>query len=128
MKKKWRIILFSFIGVITLLVILGATYINNVGYNNVKLMYMLNTTNVSIVQMDEEGQYLGLKLNSNQTLKDRMEREGWKFEQQEGAAFFFTKENKEAVVSTEIWNRNYVLYRVDNNVVNIADNQVQQTP
>lgn len=128
MKKKWKIILFSFIGVITLLVILGATYINNVGYNNVKLMYTLNTTNVSIVQMDEEGQYLGRKMNSNQILKDRMEREGWQFKQQEGAAFFFKKENIDAVVSTKIWNRNYVLYRVDDNVVNIADNQVQQTP
>lgn len=128
MKKKWKIILFSFIGVITLLVILGATYINNVGYNNVKLMYTLNTTNVSIVQMDEEGQYLGRKMNSNQILKDRMEREGWQFKQQEGAALFFKKENIDAVVSTKIWNRNYVLYRVDDNVVNIADNQVQQTP
>ena len=128
MKKKWKIILFSFIGVNILLVILGATYINNVGYNNVKLMYKLNTTEVSIVQMDEEGQYLGLRMNSNQILKDRMEREGWQFKQQEGAAFFFKKDNKEAIISTEIWNSNYVLYRVDNNVVNIADNQVQQTP
>ncbi|PYY25902.1 hypothetical protein [Paenibacillus illinoisensis] len=119
---------FSFIGAIILLVILGATYINNVGYNNVKLMYKLNTTEVSIVQMDEEGQYLGLRMNSNQILKDRMEREGWQFKQQEGAAFFFKKDNKEAIISTEIWNSNYVLYRVDNNVVIIADNQVQQTP
>nr|WP_154895869.1 hypothetical protein [Paenibacillus xylanexedens] len=121
MKRKWKIILFSFIGFIILLVILGATYINNVGYNNVKLMYKLNTKNVSIVQMDEDGQYLGRKINSNQILKDRMEREGWQFKQQEGAAFFFKKDNKEAVISTEIWNSNYVLYRVDDNVVNLAD-------
>ncbi|WP_337035293.1 hypothetical protein [Paenibacillus illinoisensis] len=115
MKIKWKIILFSFIGFIILLVILGATYINNVGYNNVKLMYKLNT------KMDEDGQYLGRKINSNQILKDRMKREGWQFKQQEGAAFFFKKDNKEAVVSTEIWNSNYVLYRVDDNVVNLAD-------
>lgn len=121
MKKKRKIILFSFIGFIILLVILGATYINNVGYNNLKLMYKLNSTDVSIVQMDEEGQYLGRKINSNQILIDRMEREGWQFKQQEGASFFFKKDNKEAVVSTEIWNSNYVLYRVDDNVVNLAD-------
>lgn len=121
MKRKWKIILFSFIGFIILLVILGAAYINNVGYNNVKLMYKLNTKNVSIVQMDEDGQYLGRKINSNQILKDRMEREGWQFKQQEGAAFFFKKDNKEAVISTEIWNSNYVLYRVDDNIVNLAD-------
>ncbi|MGE7825044.1 hypothetical protein [Paenibacillus sp. NPDC093718] len=121
MKKKWKIILFSFIGVIILLVILGATYINNVCYNNVKLMYKLNTTDVSIVQMEEEGHYLALRMNGNQLLKDRMEREGWQFKQQEGAAFFFTKDNQETVISTEIWNSNYVLYRVDDNVVNLAD-------
>lgn len=121
MKRKWKIILFSFIGFIILLVILGATYINNVGYNNVKLMYKLNTTDVSIVQMEEEGQYLALRMNGNQLLKDRMEREGWQFKQQEGAAFFFKKDNQETVISTEIWNSNYVLYRVDDNVVNLAD-------
>ncbi|MBE7680126.1 hypothetical protein [Paenibacillus sp. P13VS] len=121
MKKKWRIILFSFIGVIILLVILGATYINNVGFNNIKLMYELNSTDVSIVQIDEDGQYLGRRMNSNQILKDRMKREGWQFEQQEGASFFFKKDNNEAVISTEIWNSNYVLYRLDDNVVNLAD-------
>ncbi|NUU80144.1 hypothetical protein [Paenibacillus xylanilyticus] len=121
MKRKWKIILFSFIGFIILLFILGATYINNVGYNNVKLMYKLNTTDVSIVQMEEEGQYLALRMNGNQLLKDRVEREGWQFKQQEGAAFFFKKDNQETVISTEIWNSNYVLYRVDDNVVNLAD-------
>lgn len=121
MKNKWKIILFSFIGVIIFLTILGATYINNVGYNNVKLMYKLNTTDVSIVQMEEEGQYLALRMNGNQLLKDRMEREGWQFEQQEGATFFFKKDNKKAVITTKIWNSNYVLYRVAGNVVNIAD-------
>lgn len=49
MKIKWKIILFSFIGFIIFLVILGVIYINNVGYNNVKFMYKLN------IKMDEDG-------------------------------------------------------------------------
>ncbi|MBT2283504.1 hypothetical protein J7E78_08135 [Paenibacillus polymyxa] len=121
MKKKWKIILFSFIGFIILLVLFGATYVNSIGYNNLKLMYKLNTTEVSIVQMDEEGQYLGLSENRNEILKDRMVEKGWQFKQQEGSTFFFEKDNQKAVVSTKIWNSNYVLYRVDDNIVNIAD-------
>lgn len=70
MKKKWKILLFSFTGVIIILAILDA--INNVSYYNAKLMYKLNTTDVSIVQMDEEGQYLELRIDINQLLKYRM--------------------------------------------------------
>ncbi|WP_211748625.1 hypothetical protein [Paenibacillus sp. Marseille-Q4541] len=121
MKNKWKVILFSSTGILMILVVVAATYINNVGYNNIKLMYKLNTTEVSIVQMDEEGHYLALRENSNELLRDRMEREGWQFQQQEGSGYFFDKDNKEAVVTTKIWNRNYVIYQVNDNVANIAD-------
>ncbi|USB33606.1 type II toxin-antitoxin system HicA family toxin [Paenibacillus sp. YPG26] len=121
MRLRWRIALFSMIGVVVLVVLLGATYINNVGYNNLKLMYKLNTTDVSIIQMEDKGQFLGLNENSNELVKDRMEREGWQFRQQEGSGFFFKKDNKETIVTTKIWNGNYVIYYVDDNTVNIAD-------
>ncbi|MNF09417.1 hypothetical protein D3C80_2100760 [compost metagenome] len=71
--------------------------------------------------MGEKGHYLGLRKQRNELLKDRMEREGWDFTRQDGAGYFFKKGNKEAVVTAKIWNRNYVIYNVNDNVANIAD-------
>ncbi|WP_341185133.1 hypothetical protein [Paenibacillus sp. FSL H7-0756] len=126
MKKKWKIILFSFIGAMVLLVVLGALYVNNVGYNNVKHMYRLESTGKSVIRIDSDmpdrERYLTKEEGDPQErLKSRMEREGWEYTQQEGSGYFFKKDGREEIVTTQQWNHFYIIYSLNAGIANLED-------
>jgi len=112
-------------GVILVAATVIALYVNTIGFNNLKLMYALNTTDKTIAWMNENANGNGLYLTKVkqpiEVIKERMHREGWTYVRQEGSGYFFEKGNQEVVVTTKIWpNRNYVRISVENNVVNLA--------
>lgn len=123
-RNRWKWPVFSILGLVILLLLFAGLFINYVGYKNVKLIWLLNTSDQSIVRMEAEGEYLTKVENGNgsELLKERMENEGWTFVRQDGSGYFFKKANQEAVVTTrQIWNRHYIVYDVDDNVVDISD-------
>ncbi|SFA75285.1 hypothetical protein SAMN05216312_101288 [Cohnella sp. OV330] len=123
-RKRWKWPLFSMLGLVILLLLFAGLIINYVGYKNVKLIWLLNTSDQSIVRMEAEGEYLTKVKNGNgqELLKERMKSEGWTFEFQEGSGYYFKKANQEALVTTrQIWNRHYIVYDVNDNVVDLSD-------
>lgn len=71
--------------------------------------------------LDGNGHYL-TKVNSPaEMIKERMKNEDWTYIEQDGAGYFFEKDNQRIVVTTKIWNRSFVKIIVENNAVNIAD-------
>ena len=70
---------------------------------------------------DGHGHYLTKVTPPAEIIKERMKNEGWTYIEQEGAGYFFEKENRRAVVTTKIWNRSFVRITVENDVVNLAD-------
>lgn len=126
MKMKWKIILFSFIGASVLFVVIGALYVNNVGYNNVKHMYRLESTGKSVIRIDSDmpgrERYLTKeKGDSQELLKSRMEREGWEYSQQEGSGYFFKKDGREEIVTMQQWNHFYIIYSLNAGIANLED-------
>jgi hypothetical protein len=123
--KSWKIVLFSFTGTIVFLVILAAVYINNIGYNNVKQMYLLQTTGLSIVQIESVTKgyerYLTKAKQPHELLQIRMKKEGWTYIKQEGAGCFFEKDGQQEIVTIKKWNHFYVVYDLKNEVANLAD-------
>ena len=128
MKMRWKIALFSIIGVIGIGTIMVALAVKNIGVANLKLMYTLNTTDQSIISMEEtsdgNGHYLTKVKTPAEIIRERMEKEGWIYIQQEGSGYFFEKDNQRIVVTTKVWNSNYVKITVQNNVVNLADDRI----
>ncbi|WP_405114268.1 hypothetical protein MHH28_09540 [Paenibacillus sp. FSL K6-1217] len=126
MKKKWKIIIFSFIGASMLVVVLGALYVNNIGFNNVKHMYRLESTGKSVIRMDSDIPGLERFLTKEkgdpqELLKSRMEREDWVYSQQEGSGYFFEKDGREEIVTTQQWNHFYIIYSLNAGVANLED-------
>ncbi|GIO91400.1 hypothetical protein J31TS3_26270 [Paenibacillus lactis] len=121
LKRPWKIIAFGIIGIVFLVVMFAGAYINNIGFHNLKLMYMLSTTEKLIVPMDKVGHYLAREDRSVELLKERMSSKGWSYVEQEGSNYFFEKGNKETIVTMQQWNHKYIIYQVKDNVINIAD-------
>ena len=61
LRKPWKVAVFGIIGIVVLIVIFAAAYINNIGFHNIKLMYTLGTTDKQIVLIDGKGNYLSGK-------------------------------------------------------------------
>lgn len=119
--KPGKAVLFSAIGIILMLTVIVGLFIHQLGYENLKRMYTLNTGQQSIIPMDVEGEYVGKSESNTELLKERMNREGWTFTHQEGAGYFFEKDGQEKVVTIKkLWNRHYVLYDVEDNVVDLS--------
>lgn len=108
---------------IVLVLIVGGLYVNTVGYNNVKYMYKLHTSNQKVIMIDKDvdgnGLYLTRVDEPAELLKERMENEGWIFIRQEGAGYFFEKDKQQAIVTIKKWNHSYYIYKVPNNTINI---------
>lgn len=126
MRKLWKFSLISVIGLIVLLVLLVAAFIHNVGFNNVKQIYRLETTGQNVIRMDtgiteDHERYLTKSKQPWQLLKKRMEREGWTFIQQDGAGHFFEKNGEQIIVTSRKWNRYYEVYDLKKGLVNLAD-------
>jgi hypothetical protein len=127
MNKRWKRILFGSIGMVfVMFVIIIALYIRSIGWNHIKLMYSLHTTDKSVVKIDDpsngHGLYLTKMRHPAEMIKERMQREDWHFVMQEGSGYFFEKDGQDVVVTTKIWpNRYFVRISVQHDVVNIAD-------
>lgn len=119
--KPLKAVLFSAIGIILMLAVIVGLYTHQLGYENLKRMYTLSTGQQSIIPMEAEGEYVGKSDRNTELLKERMSKEGWAFTHQEGAGYFFEKDGQEKVVTiTKLWNRHYVLYDVEDNVVDLS--------
>lgn len=126
MKKKWRIVIFGFIGFLVLIVLVAAAYLNNVGYSNVKQMYRLESTGKSVILIDssnpnQESYLTKVKDDPQELLKSRMEREGWQYSQQEGSGYFFEKDGRQEIVTMQQWNHFYVIYALNEGIANLED-------
>jgi len=122
MRKSWKVAVLCGMAVVGLVTIFIVAYVNNVGYNNLKLMYTLRTTDKMIIEMEDKGKYLALDTLSIESLiKERMLSKGWSFVDQEGANYFFEKEDERVFITSQQWNHNYIIFHVKDNVVNIAD-------
>ncbi|NUU62479.1 hypothetical protein [Paenibacillus agri] len=125
MVKPWKIAIFSFIGIIVFLMIDAAVYIHNIGYNNIKQMYRLQTTGLSIVQIESDTsgyeRYLTKAEQPQELLKARMKKEGWTYISQEGAGYFFEKDGQQEIVTMKKWNHFYMIYDLKLKVANLAD-------
>lgn len=95
MRKPWKIAVIIVLAAIVLILIGGGLYINNIGYNNVKNMYKLYTSDqkVIFVEKDNDGnrQYLTRVAEPDELLKERMKNDGWKFIRQDGAGYFLKR-------------------------------------
>ncbi|MFD0711590.1 hypothetical protein [Paenibacillus sp. GCM10027626] len=123
MRKPFKTVIIGLTSIFALVVIYAVNYINNIGLDNLKLMYTLKTSDQLIIQMDDEGHYLGMgkRLSGHKLLKERMAKEGWAFTEQLGSGYLFEKAGEKMVITSQIWNHYYIKYNVKDNVVNIAD-------
>ncbi|MGO4531028.1 hypothetical protein AB4Z30_18240 [Paenibacillus sp. 2TAF8] len=121
-----RAIIWGLSGMLVLAILTLFSILNNVGYGNVKQIIRLERSGHSIIQMDNPSpgreRYLTKDENDPQErLKSRMQREGWKYQQQEGSGYFFIKEGKQEIVTTRKWNHFYILYDLNAGIANLED-------
>ncbi|GIQ62860.1 hypothetical protein PACILC2_14280 [Paenibacillus cisolokensis] len=92
MKMRWKIALFSIIGVIGIGTIMVALAVKNIGVANLKLMYTLNTTDQSIISMEEtsdgNGHYLTKVKTPAEIIRERMEKKDGLIFNKKAAAIF----------------------------------------
>ncbi|WP_126424828.1 hypothetical protein [Brevibacillus marinus] len=124
MRKPWKFVLFGALGIFVLSVVLVGLYIKQIGYNNLKIMYTLHTTDQMIVPMEKadngDGKYLTKSSSPVELLKERMKREGWSYVQHDGAGYFFEKENRRCIVTVKRWYHKHYIYTVEDNAVDLA--------
>lgn len=51
-----------------------------------------------------------------ESLKNLLQTRGWTFVEQEGAGYFFEKDKKRIVITTQMWSRDFVLFKVPSDV------------
>ncbi|MBP2000210.1 hypothetical protein J2Z69_001229 [Paenibacillus shirakamiensis] len=121
MRTHWKIALASLIGGLALSAVL---IVNSIGLRNLQYMYTLHTTEQKIIKMEghqsANGYYLTKSIEPTQILKQRMQSQGWHYVQHEGNGYFFEKKQQQTIVTTTIWNHNYVLYQVQRDVVDLT--------
>lgn len=65
---------------------------------------------------DENSQYIwgGAKTGSNaaEQLKSILKDAGWSFHEQEGAGYFFQKGSEKIVITSQMWSRDFVLFKI----------------
>jgi len=49
-------------------------------------------------------------------LKLLLQKAGWSFLEQEGAGYFFEKDQKRIVITSQMWSRDFVLYKVSSEI------------
>lgn len=142
-KNPWKVAFFSLAVFVMFSFLIMVLFVKHVGSDNLKLlftlnqaehdylipMHILNTTDQLIVpvKVTQNGHRIYLTNLTRSTdvkklLRERMNQKGWTFTRQTGAAYFFKKEKEKhkGVVTTSIWNSDYVKISVRNNSVNIA--------
>ncbi|WP_434749068.1 hypothetical protein [Paenibacillus amylolyticus] len=121
-----RMMIWGLIGILVLIIITLLSILNNVGYSNVRQIIHLERSGHSIIQMETPSpgreRYLTKDQNDPQErLKSRMDREGWKYQQQEGSGYFFVKEDRQEIVTIRQWNHFYILYDLNAGIANLED-------
>ncbi|MEI0736212.1 hypothetical protein VQ056_05350 [Paenibacillus sp. JTLBN-2024] len=122
MKKQ--IVLWSGIGIVFLAAITAGSYVQNIGVKNIKLMYALHATDKTIVLMDQglngTVNYLTRAKDPAELVKQKMNKEGWSYTEQEGAGYFFEKDRQRCIVTVRQWNHSYFILSVEKNLVDLA--------
>ncbi|ARU59864.1 hypothetical protein CBW65_01430 [Tumebacillus avium] len=77
----------------------------------------LATADEPIVKIDQSAEYEWYLTRMEQGqgyehLKKLISGKGWTFVEQEGAGYFFEKDGKKLIVTTEMWTRKYVLVKI----------------
>lgn len=107
MKTKVLLIVSTFI----VLLVIGFAFKND-------LMCMigsikLNVTDKNIVEIPNTNSEVYITKMQKGTgyneIKKLMERKGWSFKNQEGAAFFFQKDSNTIEVTTEMWTKKFII-------------------
>jgi hypothetical protein len=90
------------------------------GISKSEAIYLLNNEYQQLIKLKDEDQYSWYGFKGNQldgskelikTLKDR----GWIFKEQLGSGYFFQdSSNSSKIVVSQMWTRNYVIYKVQN--------------
>ncbi|MEC0093196.1 hypothetical protein [Paenibacillus macquariensis] len=119
-KKRWLwIVGVGFIAVILLMVV----YVSNIGYSHAKAMYNLQFSDKVVVQIEEQDGYESYltrrSVDTKNLLIDAMNKDHWTYVTQEGSGYFFQKDNDKAIITSQIWNHRYVIYKVKNDIVNL---------
>lgn len=121
---KRRIVLWSGIGIVFLVAITVGSYVQNIGVKNIKLMYALHATDQAVVLMDQglngTVNYLTKARHPDVLLKERMNKAGWSYTEQEGAGYFFEKDRQRCIVTVRQWNHSYFILSVEKNLVDLA--------
>ncbi|MFC4559621.1 hypothetical protein ACFO3D_15620 [Virgibacillus kekensis] len=82
-----------------------------------EVLESLNDSAEDIVKITEENGYewyitLMEQGKSHENLKNTIRGNGWEFQKQEGSGYFFKKDDKTLIVTTEMWTGKYVMVKI----------------
>ncbi|WP_301172463.1 hypothetical protein [Brevibacillus nitrificans] len=72
---------------------------------------------VKLLAVDGEYVWYGTKASQGlaaERLKSTLEAKGWLFLQQEGSGYFFEKDREKIVITSQMWNREFVFFKAPN--------------
>ncbi|MGG0934906.1 hypothetical protein ABHN11_02075 [Brevibacillus centrosporus] len=75
------------------------------------------TDRVKLLAVDGEYAWYGTKASQGlaaERLKSALEAKGWLFLQQEGSGYFFEKDRKKIVITSQMWTREFVFFKAPN--------------
>ncbi|WP_010095327.1 hypothetical protein [Ornithinibacillus scapharcae] len=117
--KKWLII----IGVIIVVVVI--TFVNKYYYPDLpidtvskkEVLDTLYDSSEDIVKIAEEQDYDWYITRMEQgkayeNLKNLITKSGWEFQQHDGSGYFFEKDDKTLIATTQMWTENYVMVKI----------------
>jgi len=92
--------------------------------DDLKHIYQLHASGHRILLIEENSlaqKYISREDRPADLVKERMSQLGWTFLQQNGAGYFFAKDQMSAIVTIKKWNHNYYLITVPLHVESISD-------
>ncbi|WP_080846259.1 hypothetical protein [Cytobacillus gottheilii] len=116
--NKWLMITGA-IGIILLIVALNSKFyypsLPIDAMSKKEILNSLQTKDMIKIGTDQDYDWFIAKMEQGKAykeVKDMIQKEGWKFQVQEGSGFFFEKENESLIASTRMWTGDYVLVNV----------------
>ncbi|MED4402585.1 hypothetical protein ABET41_09690 [Metabacillus fastidiosus] len=121
--KKWLLLVGVVIIVISIVAFNSKFYYPSLPVNSVskrEVLESLNDSSKEIVKIAEENGYDWFITRNEQgkayeNLKRMVSEKGWQFKNQEGSGFFFEKDDKKLIATTEMWTGNYVIVQIRKN-------------
>ncbi|MGG3805255.1 hypothetical protein [Metabacillus fastidiosus] len=121
--KKWLLLVGVVIIVISIVAFNSKFYYPSLPVNSVskkEVLESLNDSSKEIVKIAEENGYDWFITRNEQgkayeNLKRMVSEKEWQFKNQEGSGFFFEKDDKKLIATTEMWTGNYVIVQIRKN-------------